>query len=35
LSERSIAKEAGYFSAEGLDLELIRVDESTRLVGYC
>ena len=27
-----IAKEAGYFSAEGLDVELIRVGGSTRMV---
>src|SRR3990172_6098419 len=28
----SIAKEAGYFAAEGLDIELIRVGGSTRMV---
>ena len=27
-----IAKEAGYFSAEGLDVELIRVGGSSRMV---
>src|ERR687898_1203709 len=27
-----IAKEAGYFSAEGLDVELVRVGGSTRMV---
>ncbi len=27
-----IAKEAGYFAAEGLDIELVRVGGSTRIV---
>jgi hypothetical protein len=32
LGDSWIAKEAGYFAAEGLDIELVRVGGSTRIV---